>query len=403
MKRISSLLLGVGLVALQGCTAAPGEEDIANTSSAVTPSGSAKLTITSDWGSGYCANIDLTNALTVATTRWQVLIDFKGLAVPASPWNTTFETNGKYTTAHPASYNTSIAPNGTASFGFCGTSVAGGARPSVVAYNMEMNLFTSCQDNNGVNPTLAALAVAMATELGRWEPDQDLVKGDTVTLNPSAKCLVTKTINGKSVPCPNTTAILGQQAYTADQNVFNNTNFKETLKSMFDRQTQAIINANPKPIGNYALTLVGGPTTLGYGNCGPHYVYRINYNTSSGAPLSSADATNLLPTLCFFGQGNCGSNSYISPKIGDSSVLSTCPTINGVKQMCIAVDPTDGDNGSTSTTTAGSAPTYPKNSVYDPANTLLGTQCITTKGVLATMQSKCDVQPATCGNLYCML
>lgn len=407
MKRISSLLFGVGLVALQGCSAAPGAEDMGATESAVTPSGSATITITSDWGAGYCANVVLTNALTVATSRWQVLIDFKGLAIPSAPWNTVFQAaSGTMVNAHPATYNTAIAANGTTSFGFCGTSTAGGVRPSIKAYNMEMDLFTSCQTNSGTNPTLAALAVAMATELGRWEPDLDLVKsGSGVKLNPAATCLVSATINGKVVPCPNTTAILGQQAYTADQSVFNNTNFASTLASMFDRQANLITNLKNNspsqvPISNYKLTKVGGPVNLGYGNCGPHYIYQIDYSSGTNAnkPLTATDATNLLNTLCFYGQGNCGPNLYIGAKIGNTSVVPGCPT----GKMCIAIDPGDGDNSSTSTTTAGSAPTYPKNVVYDPANTLLGTQCITTKGLLGTMVSKCAAVPESCGNLYCI-
>jgi hypothetical protein len=398
MTRISTLLIGAGLVALQGCAATGSEEDIASTSSAVTPSGSATLSITSDWGAGYCANVVLTNALSVQTARWQVLIDFKGLAVPAAPWNTTFVTNGKYTTAQPATYNTEIAPNGTASFGFCGTSVAGGVRPSIAAYNMEMDLFTTCSSNSGTWPTLAALAVSMATELGRWEPDLDLqVSGGKVILNPAAVCVANS--------CKNTKAILGQQSFTADQSVFNNTNYASTLQSMFTRQSSLIANLkanNPTqvPIQNYKTTLVGGPTNLGYGNCGPHYIFQVDYSSgaNSGKPLSSTDATNLLSTLCFYGDAGCGPNPYIGALIGDVTKVPGCPA----GKMCIAIDPTDGDNGSTSTTTAGSAPTYPKNMVYDPANDLLGTACITTKGKLGTLTSQCAGMPDTCGNLYCI-
>lgn len=393
MKRISSLLFGVGLVALQGCSAAPGAEDMGATESAVTPSGSATITITSDWGSGYCANVVLTNALTVATSRWQVLIDFKGLAIPSAPWNTVFQAaSGTMVNAHPATYNTAISPNGTTSFGFCGTSTAGGVRPSIKAYNMEMDLFTTCQSNSGVNPTLAALAVSMATELGRWEPDLDLtVTNGLVKLASTAVCVTNS--------CKNTKAILGQQTYTPDQSVFNNTTYSETLKASFQRQKDLIANLtanNPSkvPISNYKLTQVAGPVSQGYGNCGPHYVFQVDYKTT-GLPVSATDAANLASTMCFYGGANCGGGN---PYLGYITTgIKGCPT----GKQCIAIDPTDGDVSSTSTTTAGSAPTYPKNVAYDPANTLLGTQCITTKGVLGTMQSKCAAMPDTCNNLYC--
>jgi hypothetical protein len=99
-------------------------------------------------------------------------------------------------------------------------------------------------------------------------------------------------------------------------------------------------------------------------------------------------------SLCYFGHGSCGSNPYI----GFAQVTAGCPS----GKTCVAIDPTDGDNSSTSTTTAGSAPTYPLNRVYDPANSLLGSACITTKGLLGTMTSKCATFPATCGYLYCI-
>ena len=42
------------------------------------------------------------------------------------------------------------------------------------AYNFKLDVFTTCETASGKNPIKAALAVAMANELGRWEPDQDL-------------------------------------------------------------------------------------------------------------------------------------------------------------------------------------------------------------------------------------
>ena len=104
----------------------------------------------------------------------------------------------------------------------------------------------------------------------------------------------------------------------------------------------------------------------------------------------------MVQELCYFNQGNCGNNTYIN------MVTTACPSGVASGSMCIAIDPTDGDNGSTSTTTAGSAPSYPGNRVYDPANDLLGTACITSGGLLGTMTSKCSAYPSTCGYLYCI-
>ena len=99
----------------------------------------------------------------------------------------------------------------------------------MVAYNFQMDVFKTCETNGGINPTKAALAVAMATELGRWEPDQDLVVNNgKVQLASTAVCL-----NGSN--CANTKSVLGQQDYTTDQNLFNNTSYMCDLAASFQR------------------------------------------------------------------------------------------------------------------------------------------------------------------------
>ena len=130
----------------------------------------------------------------------------------------------------------------------------------------------------------------------------------------------------------------------------------------------------------HKLTKVGGPVDLGLGACGPHYVFQADH--LDGTPLSSTEATNLSNGLCFYGFGNCGNgNPYIKYTITGQG----CPT----GRTCVAVDPSDGDNGTTTTTTAGSAPAYPGNRVYDPTNVLLGTACTMTNGTVTTLISKC--------------
>jgi len=395
MKRTYSLFLGASLAALSGCSAAPGTENLAVSQADFTPSGSATLRIYSDTGTRYCATVTLQNALSTATTVWQVLIDFKGLAIPSAPSNLTFTANGTIVNAHPTNYNTSIAAGATTSFSFCGSAARGGVRPAIKAYNVESTNFATCQSNNGTNPTLASLAVAMGMELGRWKPTVDLqtTASGGVAMNPSAVCAANN--------CGNTKALLGQQAYTTDQNVFNNVNYSNTLYAMFEREATKIDDLtrnNPAALpADHRLTFIGGPVNLGSGYCGPHYVFQVDYNSgpNAGNPLSATDAANMANALCFYGQGSCGNNQYIGFV---SSGIPNCPT----GKTCIAIDPGEGDNGSTTTSTAGSAPTYPKNVVYDPYNTLLGTQCITTKGLLGTMVSKCALMPDTCGNLYCV-
>jgi hypothetical protein len=136
---------------------------------------------------------------------------------------------------------------------------------------------------------------------------------------------------------------------------------------------------------------------IGAGACGPHYVFQVD--NLDGTPLTAQQAANMSNWLCFYGMDgsngqNCGSNPYI----GFFQTSNSCPA----GRTCIAIDPTDGDNGPTSSSNGASAPTYPMNRAYDPSTGLLGTACITTLGMLGTMTSKCAGYPNTCGYDYCV-
>lgn len=260
---------------------------------------------------------------------------------------------------------------------------------------------TACYTNSGLNPTKAALAVAMADELGRWAPDKDLVRVNggaatqynyIVQLSSNAVCLK----NG----CGNTRAILGQQddrlINVVDQNVFNPSVFRNDLSAGLQRSQTMIgdlVRNNPAGLPPaHVLTKVGGPIDLGLGACGPHYVFQADH--PDGTPLNSTEATNLAKALCTYGYGSCGNNPFISYTL---TTGQGCPA----GRTCIAVDPADGDNGSTTTTTAGSAPVYPLNRVYDPTNSLLNTACTMTSGKVTKLSSRCTTLPGTCGYLYC--
>ena len=406
VKLITSTLCGIGLIALQACSAAPqGEnEDVGSTVSALTPS--SYMTIPQDWGSGFNAHVFAVNPLPVTAKTWQIVVDLKGGTITGGPWGALVNKTTGIVTFTPTGPTVAVAAGSSAELlSFNSSATVGGPRAVIKAYNFQMDVFKTCQSNSGVNPTFASLAVAMATELGRWEPDQDLVidasnpNDKRVRLSSSAVCVKNN--------CANIKAILGQQSYTPDQDTFNNTNFSETMKASFDRQANLLSDLNRNhassvPTSNYKLTLIGGPLNLGYGNCGPHYVYQVDYATgaNAGMPLSATDAANLDYTLCFYG-GPCsyGNNTSSNPYLG---IIKTSVPGCASGKVCIAIDPTDGDVSSTSTTSAGSAPSYPKNVVYDPANSLLGTACITTKGLYGIMISKCSLMPDTCGNLYCI-
>jgi len=195
-------------------------------------------------------------------------------------------------------------------------------------------------------------------------------------------------------------AILGQQDQSISSfmpnTVFDPAMLQTDLVASMDRQRNKIDDLarnNPGQLPPaHKLTMVAGPTNLGIGACGPHYIFQAD--NLDGTPLNSTQAANLGNALCFTNYGSCGGNAYVN----FVSVSSGCPS----GRTCVAIDPTDGDNGSTSTTSAGSAPTYPMNRVYDPNNTLLGTTCLTSMSKLGKLVSKCSTSPSTCGYLYCV-
>jgi hypothetical protein len=259
----------------------------------------------------------------------------------------------------------------------------------------------ACYTNSGLNPTKAALAVAMADELGRWDPARDLqvIYGggnfpgvyQVVVLHPAAVCLKNN--------CANTKALLGQQdpRSVVDQNVFNPWMYNSEVVASANRNTNYLSdlyrNNRSKMPPAHKLTLVGGPVDLGLGACGPHYVFQAD--KLDGTPLTATEAANLSNGMCFYGFGTCGNgNPYIKYTVTGQG----CPA----GRTCVAVDPADGDNGSTTTTTAGSAPVYPLNRVYDPTNSLLTSACTTTAGKVTKLISKCTTSPSTCGYLYCI-
>ena len=269
------------------------------------------------------------------------------------------------------------------------------------ASTAQEGLASACYTNYGINPLKAALAVAMADELGRWDPAHDLAYVGSpvymVQLTSTAVCIKNA--------CKNTKAILGQQQSQLNllapiaipQTLFNATQFDQDLRSSINVQnsrTTDLTNNHKEllPVA-HKLTMVAGPTNLGIGACGPHYVFQIDH--TNGTALTATEAANMVNALCFYGNTVCGNNN---PFMSFTVTGQGCPT----GRTCVAIDPTDGDNGSLTTTTTGAAVTYPYNRLYDPANVKLGTACTTTTNLAGTMISKCSGIPTTCGYLYCV-
>ncbi|MFC8095725.1 glycoside hydrolase family 48 protein [Streptomyces sp. NPDC057301] len=72
---------------------------------------------TNDWGSGFTADLTLTNRGTAAIDGWTLTYDYAGNQKLANGWNGSWSQAGRTVTVKNASYNGTIAPGGAASAG----------------------------------------------------------------------------------------------------------------------------------------------------------------------------------------------------------------------------------------------------------------------------------------------
>lgn len=404
MKKLTALIGGVGCLALQACSGGGlGDESLASDESIGTEEAAinASIEVFQSGPGWYCAFVHVANNLTVPANDWTMVLDMKGTTINPGDgtngralWGAyASATSGSAVTMVPQSYMASIAPQSTMYYTFCASApnVQYPPRAVVKDYNASPTQYDVCSTNSGLHPTRAALAVAMANEMGRWQPQTDLVKGWNGKVEVSSTGM-TRCTNG----CANTKAILAQQdtniSNVVPQSLFNPTVFMEDMKASFDRQKNKLDDLTRNNPGQlppaHKLTKIGGPVSLGLGACGPHYVYSVT--DMNNVKLSSTAAAAVANALCFYGQGSCGANPYIGFV---SSSVPGCPA----DKTCIAIDPLDGDNTSGSTTSAGSAPTYPMNrTIYD--YNLVNSSCITKAGLYGKM--KC-LSTGCNGFLYC--
>jgi hypothetical protein len=130
-----SALVATGLGCSGGCTdvdADAGVQELGEALSSSDGSFVAVLSLQSDWGSGFCANVKISNAGSAPTTSWNVAIDLKG-AVVSSSWNTQLEIGDGSVTATSVAWNAVIAGGSTTDFGFCASTPNKAARPVLLA------------------------------------------------------------------------------------------------------------------------------------------------------------------------------------------------------------------------------------------------------------------------------
>lgn len=102
-----------------------------------TPTGSCKVGYaTSDWSTGFTANITITNTGTTVLTGWSLAFAFPTAGQQAGQaWSANVTQTGTAVTASNLSYNGALAPRASTSFGFNGTHPGTNPKPTTFTLN----------------------------------------------------------------------------------------------------------------------------------------------------------------------------------------------------------------------------------------------------------------------------
>ncbi|MFE2216283.1 cellulase family glycosylhydrolase [Streptomyces canus] len=90
----------------------------------------ASYSVSSDWGSGFNAEVKVTNSGSTALSSWKVTWTWPGSQKVTSMWNASYTQTGSTVTAMNASHNGAVPVGGSASIGF-GGAPGGGGVPAV--------------------------------------------------------------------------------------------------------------------------------------------------------------------------------------------------------------------------------------------------------------------------------
>jgi endo-1,4-beta-xylanase len=92
-------------------------------------------TKSSEWAGGFVANITINNTGTTAINGWTLRYAFPGDQKITNSWNATVTQNGAAVTATNASFDATIAPAGSVSYGYQGTWTSNDTAPSSFTLN----------------------------------------------------------------------------------------------------------------------------------------------------------------------------------------------------------------------------------------------------------------------------
>ncbi|OFX20246.1 MAG: hypothetical protein A2V77_16725 [Anaeromyxobacter sp. RBG_16_69_14] len=150
-RTLYASILGILLV-LCPCTSR-GAPEVGASTQASANGVNATLTLTTDWGSGYCADVTLQNTSAAAVTSWTVVVDLNQGTL-SQLWNGVVTRSGTQITVKPAgAWNSTLAPGAAQPvFGFCGSGAGASYQPTLVSLSID--------GASGGEPSEAAFAIA---------------------------------------------------------------------------------------------------------------------------------------------------------------------------------------------------------------------------------------------------
>jgi acetylxylan esterase len=101
------------------------------------PTGTCHVTYTkaSEWAGGFVANVTIADTGTAPVNGWRLTFGFPGDQAITSAWGATLTQSGTSVTATNVSYDATISPGGTVSFGFQGTWKTSDTAPASFSLN----------------------------------------------------------------------------------------------------------------------------------------------------------------------------------------------------------------------------------------------------------------------------
>lgn len=112
-------------------SSSPSQPPSSSTSSAPAGSCTAAYRVDSQWNSGFQGTVTVTNTSKTASAAWTAMFTFADGQHITQSWSATLAQSGGTVTAHNATYNGSLAPGASTSFGFLATWQTSNTQPAV--------------------------------------------------------------------------------------------------------------------------------------------------------------------------------------------------------------------------------------------------------------------------------